>query len=850
MLHVKCMRRPPRAVLCGGASLAALVTGFAASTPAFAQTSVIEEIQVTAQRREQSEQDVGIAIQTFTGTQLDQLGVETSFDVASFTPGVHISGNLAGQNTQFTIRGVAQNDFNDIVEAPIAVYVDDTYVAVAQAQTFGVFDIDRVEILKGPQGTLFGRNATGGAVQYITNKPSFDGYEGYVDIQASRFATEADAYQIRTEAAIGGPISENLAFRASVLYDYQEPLLQNRYPEGAIGGATFGLADAGLIQAPFGDAPGPDAGADLGDDDTIAGRFQIAYKATDRLEFGFAFNGARSELSVGPYQAKPTIGVFEENPEGILTSTQFEGNLELINVIDVAPNESRTSIGPGGIDLGGDADNDGVFGTPADGPIGRAAPGGDFFGYRDPDGEDFTFSSDFAFDDIGRVRTLGGSARATYELSDNLTIFYIGDYKDYFKELFIDVDAGPANVSANFAGVDSRSITQELRIAGDGPTRNWTAGLFYLNIDTTSANGLKFPVGSVVPGAPFDLQSDATLKTNSFSLFGQIEQSVLSNLTLIGGVRVVFENKDYVFAQNIYNTVDSRQFGVGTPFQIGPIFDENGVPQDFTDERNDTLWSGKVQLDYTPTDNLLFYAGVNRGVKAPSYNAQLAGGAPVANVAEFIPYDREALLSFEGGFKSDWFNGKMRLNGNIFYYDYTDYQAFLFTGVAGFVVNADANTIGTEWEIQATPIEGLDLAAGFAYFDATVEDVPLRIGDGAPVSDVDPVYAPEFQANGLIRYEWPMFGGYASALGVISYSDEYFYNLRNFDADLFDSYVLVNARLGWASDGNRYQVAFAVNNIADERIGVQGFDLATNSGSNEISFQPPRTYQLQLRFQY
>ena len=86
-------------------------------------------------------------------------------------PGVHTSGALAGQNTQFTIRGVTQTDFNDIVEAPNAVYLDEGYIAVAQAQTFALFDIERVEILKGPQGTLFGRNATGGLVQYVSRKP-------------------------------------------------------------------------------------------------------------------------------------------------------------------------------------------------------------------------------------------------------------------------------------------------------------------------------------------------------------------------------------------------------------------------------------------------------------------------------------------------------------------------------------------------------------------------------------------------------------------------------------------------------------------------------------------------------
>ena len=116
--------------------------------------SVLEEVVVTAQKREQGLQDVGIAITAFTGEQMNVLGIEESFDIAAFSPGVHISGNLAGQNTQFSIRGATQNDFNDVIEAPTAVYLDEGYIAIAQAQTFAVFDIDRAEILKGPQGTF------------------------------------------------------------------------------------------------------------------------------------------------------------------------------------------------------------------------------------------------------------------------------------------------------------------------------------------------------------------------------------------------------------------------------------------------------------------------------------------------------------------------------------------------------------------------------------------------------------------------------------------------------------------------------------------------------------------------
>jgi iron complex outermembrane recepter protein len=167
-----------------------------------AAANILEETIVTAQKREQNLQDVPIAVTAFTGAQMNAMGVQESFDIATFTPGVHISGNLAGQNTQFSIRGVTQNDFNDIIESPNAVYLDEGYIAIAQGQTFAVFDIERVEILKGPQGTLFGRNATGGAVNYVSLKPDFDNLGGYIDLTAGQFDVPNDGRSQSVDATV------------------------------------------------------------------------------------------------------------------------------------------------------------------------------------------------------------------------------------------------------------------------------------------------------------------------------------------------------------------------------------------------------------------------------------------------------------------------------------------------------------------------------------------------------------------------------------------------------------------------------------------------------------------------
>ena len=817
--------------------------------------NVLEEIVVTAQKREQNIQDVGIAITALTGDQMRTLGVEDSFDIARYTPGVNISGNLAGQNTQFTIRGVTQNDFNDIIEAPTAIYLDEGYIPIAQAQTFALYDIERVEILKGPQGTLFGRNATGGAVQFVSRKPNLDRVDGFADLTYGIYDTDSDANSVKFEAAIGGPFSDRVAGRIAALYSDHEGYLNNLYPLDEFGGATFGFAPS--------NSPGPGDGADMGGGQTTAARGILLFQPNDDVSVTLSVNYATSDVPTGPYQSKPTTAVYDGT--GAVPGGPFPG--ELSNVVDIDPSDPRRSIcAPGGVDDGTDCGSDqNVDGQPDDfvdnatgAPIPDGivdifrfdntfslAPGADFFGYIDPDGEDFNTSGDFAFDDSGHMDTYGINARIEWELSGGALLTSITDFKDYDKLMFIDVDSAPVNQAANYAAVDATSFTQEIRLNGETDRTRWVAGFYYLNIDTDSDNGLKFPVnGLAAAGGPFDLGVDAQLETDSYSLFGQLEYDLNDKVTLITGLRAILEEKDYVFGQNIYFTSDSRVIHQGAPLNIGPTF-PGGIPAPFTDSTSDNLWAGKIQLDFRPSDGMLWYFGVNRGVKAGSFNAQLAGGLPVPTSA--IPYDEEILTTFEGGFKMTLGGGTTRINGTAFYYDYKDYQGFLFTGVSGVVVNNDADNVGVELDIQSSPTEGLDILFGVAWFDATVKDVPLRVG-GPIIRDVDPVYAPEFQAAGLIRYEWPAFGGMMNIQGDVSYSDEFFYNLRNFDADKYDSYTKVGARIGWASEDGRWDISLNFRNLTDERIGIHGFDLATLCGCNEISFQPPRWYGLSLRY--
>jgi iron complex outermembrane receptor protein len=793
-------------------------------TSAHAADSILEEVVVSAQKREQNIQDVGISMAAFTGDQLAALGVQSSFDVAEFTPGVHISGSLAGQNTQFSIRGVTQNDFNDIVEAPNAVYLDEGYIPIANAQTFGLFDIQRVEVLKGPQGTLFGRNATGGLVQYVSNKPSFDKVQGFVDVSGGEFDTPTHAWSERVEAAVGGPFSDRVAGRVAFLYQNNNGYLKNNYPYAAP--ATTGALPNG--------SPGPGAGADLGGNETYGARVTLDFKATDAVLLRLSANYAKSKVDTGPYMSKPTIGVLDSNGE-------------LVNVINTPAGETRLSI-QGNADGGGNAiDGSSFIPTGGIGILARPVAGGDFFGYAGSDVKNWTTSSDYAFKKQGQTEAKGLQGRIEWDLGNGTQFVSITDYKKYDKSLFIDVDAAPVNQLGNFGAVDAKSFSEELRLSGKVGKTRWVTGLYYLDINALSDNGLKAPPGSIVAtafGAPFDIGVKARLKTHSYSGFGQFDFDLSDTLTFTAGARIIREEKDYTMIDNGFfiSTGNSN-------YNDGPLVQNvtgAGDPFSFAQKDSKNLWAGKLQLDYRPHDGLLFYGSINRGVKAGSYNAPLLGGYLGGGGNAGLPYKAEKLMAYEAGFKAS-LTERTRLNGSVFYYDYKDYQAFLFVGVGGVVINADAKNVGAELQLQTTPIDGLDIQFGISKMDPKVYDVPLRAGSPLPPRTVRPTYAPEVQASALVRYSWPAFGGKMNVRTDASYTDKFFYNLRNFDADQFPSATVWNAGVGWSTDDDRWTVALDVRNLTNKLAGLQGYDLASLCGCNEVSYKPPRWFGLTLR---
>ena len=243
-----------------------------AGTAAAQTTSGLEEIIVTAQKREQSMQDVGIAVTAFSDKQIRELGFSDSTDIVAMTPGlIYTTPNAESSVINFFLRGVGLNDFADANENPVAVYVDDVYRPASGGLSFQLFDLQRVEVLRGPQGTLFGRNTTGGVVHFISKRPT-DELDGFIDL------TYGSYDQIKAEAAFGGPIGDTVSGRLSAAMNKHDGWTENRF-EGA---------------------------PDYNEGDSVAVRAQLQWEPSDAARILLSGNYSDNDAAVGAWQHQAT----------------------------------------------------------------------------------------------------------------------------------------------------------------------------------------------------------------------------------------------------------------------------------------------------------------------------------------------------------------------------------------------------------------------------------------------------------------------------------------------------------------------------------------------------------------
>ena len=736
------------------ARLALLAAGLAALAAVQAQEAAapegekLSEIIVTAQKREQNIQNVGTSITAFDAATLERLGMHDVTDIVGQVPSLQFN-QFGATVTVYNIRGISQNDFSDHEEAPVAVYSDDAYIASTGALAGSLFDLQRVEVLRGPQGTLFGRNATGGLIQYISNKPT-DQAQAYFTLTGGNYG------EIDSEGAVSGPLGAGLSGRFSFSTAKHDGYIHNL------------------------------DGPDVNDQDQYAGRVQLRYQPSDALDLLLKLHG-------------------------LTNNQEHEGNY------------SWQSSYP-------DATGRGVF-TPGQ---------PDFNGYYGTGPNPFVQSEDRrgVFN-----RTVWGATGTAVWKSDVATVTSVTDYLRVQKRYGEDSDISPNPVFNYDVFYHYHQFSEELRANGQavGGALRWVGGVYYLHYDTSmepitnfnpAYNNFCLGGGPTLGCGPGIGVSDThfTLRTSSPAVFGQVEYDLTPHWTLIGGARYTYDDKEFDY---VFNSLTSAipQLLIYNPSTFPAASHSWNIP------------TGKVELDYKPTDQVLLYGSVNRGAKGGGWSAP---SAPPVDPS-ILPFDEERLTSYEVGFKSTFWDQRARLNGSIFYYDYRNYQGFFLDVATTVVENVNAREKGGELELALVPLHGLNLQLGVSHLESIVPSIPTPFGVNVPA---EMPQAPHWSFNWVARYEWPMFGGQMSVEADGKYSSYQYLELYNGQVDLQPGYAVVNARLGWMSPDGRWEIDGFVRNLADRWYRIYNLDLSPVLGMNQGVYGAPRTYGAQVRFHW
>jgi iron complex outermembrane receptor protein len=727
--------------------LAVAVAAHISLMAAGAGAAVLEETVVTAQKREQSIQDVGIAITAFTGDQLEQLGWTNAQQVTAMAPGVTTVQPNGEANYSVAIRGVANSDFTTNVESPVALYVDEVYISQMSGAGFQLYDMERVEILRGPQGTLFGRNATGGLVHYITRKPTQE-LDGYIKGTVGRHD------QYKAEGAISGG-NDWVSGRLSGIYNEADGYISNRL----------------------------DPGTRLNNANDKSWRGQLLFTPNENIDLLLNYRHGEQNIDTGFFENVSSV------ISGELTPPVFNPVLE----------------------------------------------------YLDNDGD--VYAGDYDDPGYNELETNGYSATLTWTF-DNFTLTSITDYSTVKRKYIEDSDASPAPVFNFFLNTDAEQTSQEFRLSGDTENFNWVTGVYYMGLDLDDSNGAitdPFVGPAPTPGAEAGLQNPYTSNLDSYSIFGEIDYALSEQLSMVLGVRYIEDEKDFEYSTNAVEFLDPEKRNWDAKSNVQQLAELAS----YKGNRNDGDWSGRAVLNYDVSDELMVYGSWNLGVRGGGYNAPIFPLSPPLDYNDAtMTYDPEKLYAYEVGFKATLMGGLARLNGAAYYYDYQDYQAFFITGIDTITFNTDAESSGAELELQASPIEGMDILLGAAYNDI---DVDLPNGD-----KVSSVVSPEWNLNAMVRYEWPMLGGYMAVQADSVYVDDVIFALTGLETVQQDGYVVTNLSVSYTTEDRKWLATAFVDNVADKEYKVQTFDLSGLDvfGITEQYYGRPQWWGVSLQYSF
>jgi len=755
----------------------------------------VADIVITAQFRSQQLQDTPIAITAVTGATLTTRGLTKIEDIQKTAPNVslRLAGNTNGQAVQAFIRGIGQTDSNLVLEPGVGVYVDDVYQGTLFGSTFDLLDLDRVEVLRGPQGTLFGKNAIGGAIRLVSAKPNGDG-----SIQAE--LTTGSYHRLDMKAGFDVTLVPDQIFvRASGF---------SKSRDGYVDRISFACArpaEAGRLTSP----------ANLGADCKVG------------TQGGESVRGGRVALRILP----------SSNLEINLAGDYTDNNSEAVASELVAVDAGQIAFGP----LAPFNANFAIpnYGIPFDS---RFVPPKHFQTYATYDdilvnngpGEPVTSTS---IPPVNSVRSWGVAGTVDLDLTESIKLKSITGYRAYSGATSAIVQNAPIAIGYNYNVFKHHQFSQELRLVGDsfGRTLEWALGAYYFRSTSTLQ-------GSVAIN-PFGLNfnQDDPSHVRDKAAFGQATFHVTNALSVTGGVRYTHETKDFLYRHN---------------FTAAP------PPQTYNE------WTPHLSVDYKLTDQAMIYASYSKGFRAGGFNPR------PFTPTQLTPFAPEHLQSYEAGFKTDWFDRRLILNGSVFYGRYNnlilnssrpDSAGIPFLGPLN-VGKADIR--GFELELTAKPVSRLAINGSVGLADYKYKSLGAAVGcadpgvtapnpgvncvAGNPLYSSIPIGTPRWTANGGIEYGIDL--GTAGSLTPrldVNYQSTIFWSNDNSPRSKTPSMALLDARLTYLSKDKGWSVSAGVTNLANKFYYVNYNDLIAG-GLGILEGQPgrPREWSLTLRYKF
>jgi len=763
--------RPCGKALCSWGSSIALLPGLLVNG-ALAQQ--LEEVLVTAQKRSENIQDVPVSIQAFSGDELSALGVRRLRDVVQFTPGLTMNASsVAETDTVFTVRGIGMNSVNSNQNPAVMMYLDEVPLPTHILLGMSLFDIDRMEVLKGPQGTLYGRNTTGGAIRVMPRRPTRE-FSATGRVEFTRFDG------IETEAAVGGPLTETLSARFAANIQRQQR-----------GWQTLVVPDKNLF--------GPGVDENNGEIDRAAYRLSLLWEPSESFDALFTIDYGRDESESMAF--KHTGNQRVDDPSQ-LCSFNFTG---------IRNEEECASFGQVRDAVGGD-------------PVGSTIVLQD----RNPD--ERVVLANFGLGN--RIDSESGGAALTLNADlARMQFTSVTGYRELSRTVPNDQGGAPFNTNEVLQFDDVESFTQEFRLASDESWGDlkWIVGLFYSNDDIANTT-----IADFRDALPFSGRFTTSFDQNTegVSAFGQVEYQLANQWRVSAGLRYTDEDRNLDFFGNLEGT--------------GPVPIEEFRP----DSINTSEFGGRLSLDYTPSENVLVYASVNRGFKSGGFPAAIAFSIP-----QLQPFEEEILTAYEIGFKSSFAQDRGRLNVVGYYYDWEDFQAATAVDrvdpVSGQEVRVVVLTNAGDAEIKGIEAELAYQLSDTVRFQVGANFMDRDIVSGNFEGDT-PAHAPQWNVSGQLGYTATQTFKGLRPFGTVnvSYISEQEFILANSPGAVVDEYTLVDLNLGLVTEDERWTFSGFVRNLTDKTYVSEVFGPGSTFLPTRTLFGPPRIYGASIEYTF